>query len=110
MGVSADVIARVVRDFRGLPHRMVLVREVLGVRYYDDSKGTNVGATIAALRGLGRRAVLILGGEGKGQDFSLLRPAEASAIRMRISRAPASRSTRRAGRTWPPSSHARMHA
>ena len=44
-----------------------------GVEWYDDSKGTNVGATVAALRGLGKKAVLILGGEGKGQDFSPLR-------------------------------------
>jgi UDP-N-acetylmuramoylalanine--D-glutamate ligase len=44
-----------------------------GVEWYDDSKGTNVGATVAALRGLGKKAVLILGGEGKGQDFAPLR-------------------------------------
>ena len=43
-----------------------------GVEWYDDSKGTNVGATVAALRGLGKRTVLILGGEGKGQDFTPL--------------------------------------
>jgi UDP-N-acetylmuramoylalanine--D-glutamate ligase len=47
------------------------------VVYYDDSKGTNVGATVAALEGLGRQAVLIAGGEGKGQDFSPLHPAVA---------------------------------
>jgi len=46
-----------------------------GVEWYDDSKGTNVGATIAALRGLGKRSVLILGGEGKGQDFTPLAEA-----------------------------------
>ncbi|MGQ0655470.1 MAG: glutamate ligase domain-containing protein, partial [Betaproteobacteria bacterium] len=44
-----------------------------GVEWYDDSKGTNVGATVAALRGLGKKTVLILGGEGKGQEFSPLR-------------------------------------
>jgi UDP-N-acetylmuramoylalanine--D-glutamate ligase len=61
------------RTFRGLPHRVELVATRRGVEWYDDSKGTNVGATVAALRGLGKKAVLILGGEGKGQDFSPLR-------------------------------------
>jgi UDP-N-acetylmuramoylalanine--D-glutamate ligase len=61
------------KTFKGLPHRLQLVATRRGVEWYDDSKGTNVGATVAALRGLGRRAVLILGGEGKGQDFSPLR-------------------------------------
>jgi len=66
------------RDFRGLPHRVELVGEVDRVRYYDDSKGTNVGATVAALSGLGAQGmklVLIAGGEGKGQDFSPLAAA-----------------------------------
>jgi UDP-N-acetylmuramoylalanine--D-glutamate ligase len=61
------------RSFKGLPHRLELVATRRGVEWYDDSKGTNVGATVAALRGLGRKSVLILGGEGKGQDFSPLR-------------------------------------
>ena len=60
------------RSFKGLPHRVERVAEINGVIYYDDSKGTNVGATVAALEGLGRKAVLIAGGEGKGQDFSPL--------------------------------------
>ena len=66
------------RDFRGLPHRVELVGEAAGVRYYDDSKGTNVGSTVAALSGLGAQGmklVLIAGGEGKGQDFSPLAEA-----------------------------------
>ncbi len=66
------------REFRGLPHRVALVGEFGGVRYYDDSKGTNVGSTVAALAGLGTEAgkvVLIAGGEGKGQNFSPLAPA-----------------------------------
>ncbi|MBV9192340.1 MAG: UDP-N-acetylmuramoyl-L-alanine--D-glutamate ligase [Betaproteobacteria bacterium] len=74
-GVPREKLAKSLASFRGLPHRLELVRERNGVRWYDDSKGTNVGATIAALKGLGRNAVLILGGEGKGQDFSALRPA-----------------------------------
>ena len=60
------------RNFKGLPHRVEAVDEIKDVIYYDDSKGTNVGATVAALRGLDRRAVVILGGDGKGQDFSPL--------------------------------------
>jgi UDP-N-acetylmuramoylalanine--D-glutamate ligase len=61
------------KTFKGLPHRLQLVATRRGVEWYDDSKGTNVGATVAALRGLGKKAVLILGGEGKGQDFAPLR-------------------------------------
>ena len=72
LGLSHEQLAQGLRTFRGLPHRLQLVARRAGVDWYDDSKGTNVGATIAALRGLGRKAVLILGGEGKGQDFSAL--------------------------------------
>ena len=64
---------RGLKTFNGLPHRLQLVATRRGVEWYDDSKGTNVGATVAALRGLGRKAVLILGGDGKGQDFSPLK-------------------------------------
>ncbi|MFN9726041.1 Mur ligase family protein [Acidovorax sp.] len=62
------------REYRGEPHRVEPVAIVDGVEYFDDSKGTNVGATVAAVTGLGaeRRVVVILGGEGKGQDFSPL--------------------------------------
>ncbi|MDB5931492.1 MAG: UDP-N-acetylmuramoylalanine--D-glutamate ligase [Polaromonas sp.] len=62
------------REYRGEPHRVQSVAVLEGVEYFDDSKGTNVGATVAALVGLGaeRKLVLILGGEGKGQDFSPL--------------------------------------
>ncbi|MSP24530.1 MAG: UDP-N-acetylmuramoyl-L-alanine--D-glutamate ligase [Myxococcales bacterium] len=66
LDTSASAIARALREFRGLPHRNVLVRELDQVRYYDDSKGTNVGATVAALLGLVEpRAVLIAGGRDK---------------------------------------------
>ena len=58
-------------------HRCEPVTVVNGIEYIDDSKGTNIGATVAALQGLGRRAVLIAGGVGKDQDFSLLAPAVA---------------------------------
>jgi len=62
------------REYRGEPHRVEPVAIIDGVEYFDDSKGTNVGATVAALTGLGaeRRVVVILGGEGKGQDFAPL--------------------------------------
>jgi UDP-N-acetylmuramoylalanine--D-glutamate ligase len=61
-----------VRSYEGEPHRLQLIATIAGVQYYDDSKGTNVGATVAALDGLGaegRKLVAILGGDGKGQDF-----------------------------------------
>jgi UDP-N-acetylmuramoylalanine--D-glutamate ligase len=65
------------REYRGEPHRVALVANVGGVEAFDDSKGTNVGATVAALLGLGAdkapgKLLLILGGDGKGQDFSPL--------------------------------------
>jgi UDP-N-acetylmuramoylalanine--D-glutamate ligase len=65
------------RDYAGEPHRVELVSTIQDVEYYDDSKGTNVGATVAALNGLGHggkpnRLLLIAGGDGKGQDFTPL--------------------------------------
>ena len=69
-----SILLDALRSFKGLPHRVERVAEIGGITYYDDSKGTNVGATIAALQGLGRKAVLIAGGEGKGQDFAPLNP------------------------------------
>jgi UDP-N-acetylmuramoylalanine--D-glutamate ligase len=62
------------RAYTGEPHRVEAVTILNGVEYFDDSKGTNVGATVAALQGLGvdRRLVVILGGDGKGQDFAPL--------------------------------------
>ena len=62
-------------EFKGLPHRVQKIAEIGGVDFLDDSKGTNVGATVAALRGMIRKVVLIAGGDGKGQDFSPLREA-----------------------------------
>ena len=65
------------REYRGEPHRVEFVTAIKGVDFYDDSKGTNVGATVAAVMGLGAdrapaKLVMILGGDGKGQDFSPL--------------------------------------
>ena len=76
-----EAMAQGLRSFEGLPHRLQLVATRQGVEWYDDSKGTNVGATIAALKGLSRPVVLILGGEGKGQDFSSLKAPVASCAR-----------------------------
>jgi UDP-N-acetylmuramoylalanine--D-glutamate ligase len=72
------------REFPGLPHRVEKIAEIGGVAWYDDSKGTNVGATEAALQGLGRKVVVILGGDGKGQDFSPLKQAVASHARAAV--------------------------
>jgi len=67
------------REYRGQPHRVELVGAINEIEYYDDSKGTNVGATVAALNGLGKaftgadqRLLVIMGGDGKGQDFAPL--------------------------------------
>lgn len=76
LGLPMEALLRGLLHFKGLPHRVEKVAEIGGVTYYDDSKGTNVGATEAALYGMGRRrAVVILGGDGKGQDFSPLKAA-----------------------------------
>jgi len=74
-GVPLAALAPGLRGFRGLPHRMQRVALRGGVEWLDDSKGTNVGATVAALKGLSKKVVLILGGEGKGQNFAPLVPA-----------------------------------
>jgi UDP-N-acetylmuramoylalanine--D-glutamate ligase len=66
------------KSFKGLRHRCEFVAEIKGVEFYNDSKGTNIGATLAAIKGLSRdpqQLTIILGGEGKGQDFSELVPA-----------------------------------
>ena len=76
-GTPLEALADGLRSFRGLPHRLERVAVRRRVAWYDDSKGTNVGATIAALEGLGGTSVLIAGGEGKGQDFSALADAVA---------------------------------
>ncbi|HEY8090161.1 MAG TPA: UDP-N-acetylmuramoyl-L-alanine--D-glutamate ligase [Polyangiaceae bacterium] len=73
LGVGAEAVRSVLRAFQGLPHRTALVAEVRGVRFYDDSKGTNVGAAVTALEGLREaRAVLIAGGRDKGGSYGPL--------------------------------------
>lgn len=80
IGLTIDKMLETLKTFKGLEHRCEFVKEVAGVRYYNDSKGTNIGATLAALDGLGAaieaqggKVAIILGGQGKGQDFTALR-------------------------------------
>ena len=77
-GLPMNMLLHGLRDYHGEPHRVQSVSIISNVEYVDDSKGTNVGATVAALNGLsanesGKRIWLIAGGEGKSQDFSPLR-------------------------------------
>ncbi len=75
IGVSYSKLLRGLSTYKGEAHRCEPVRTLDDVLYIDDSKGTNVGATVAALKGLGRKIVLIAGGDGKGQNFSALADA-----------------------------------
>jgi UDP-N-acetylmuramoylalanine--D-glutamate ligase len=85
LGIAPQRLIAGLKTFRGLPHRVELVAErVDGVRFYDDSKGTNVGATVAALAGTDCPVVLIAGGDGKGQDFSPLAPVLARKARVLV--------------------------
>ena len=81
IGLPMAPLLAALRGFKGLPHRVQKVAEIADVIFYDDSKGTNVGATVAALSGMREPVVLIAGGEGKGQDFSPLKPACAAHAR-----------------------------
>lgn len=83
---GADVAAAVgaLPRFRGLPHRMSPVQNLAGVRFIDDSKGTNVGATIAAITGLGMPVVLIAGGRSKGASFAPLAAAAKGRVRAAV--------------------------
>ncbi|MGN0918301.1 MAG: UDP-N-acetylmuramoyl-L-alanine--D-glutamate ligase [Oxalobacter sp.] len=87
IGLPFKPLLQTLREYRGEPHRVELIATVRGVQYIDDSKGTNVGATLAAVQGLGKGAadrkniILIAGGLGKGQDFSPLCEAVAANVR-----------------------------
>lgn len=81
LGLPRVAMLTALREFRGLPHRCELVTERAGVRWYNDSKGTNVGATVAALQGLTGPLVLLAGGDGKGQDFTPLARALCGKVR-----------------------------
>ena len=74
-GLPMDAMLQELGEFRGLAHRMEFVTESKDVVFYDDSKGTNVGATLAAVQGVSQPLVLIAGGDGKGQDFAPLAAA-----------------------------------
>lgn len=74
-GLPMDAMLQELGEFRGLAHRMEFVTESKGAVFYDDSKGTNVGATLAAVQGVSQPLVLIAGGDGKGQDFAPLAAA-----------------------------------
>ncbi|MDT8397174.1 MAG: UDP-N-acetylmuramoyl-L-alanine--D-glutamate ligase [Pseudomonadales bacterium] len=87
-GLDMDSMLAVLRKFPGLPHRCQWVAERNAIAYYNDSKGTNVGATIAAIRGLGQKTggklVLIAGGVGKGAEFNELKKPIAEYCRLTI--------------------------
>ncbi|HEX7966401.1 MAG TPA: UDP-N-acetylmuramoyl-L-alanine--D-glutamate ligase [Gammaproteobacteria bacterium] len=80
-GLPLPAMLTALEGFHGLPHRMAFVAAVQGVSYYDDSKGTNVGATLAAVQGVTQPLVLVAGGDGKGQDFAPLAAALADKAR-----------------------------
>ncbi len=81
LGLPRETCLSALREFAGLPHRAQWVGDVSGVRYVNDSKGTNVGATLAAIDGMSGPLILIAGGEGKQQDFAPLRAAVAAKVR-----------------------------
>jgi UDP-N-acetylmuramoylalanine--D-glutamate ligase len=80
-GLPLPAMLDALESFPGLPHRSAWVADIAGVRYVDDSKGTNVGATIAAVAGMEGPLVMIVGGEGKGQDFAPLAAAFRGKVR-----------------------------
>lgn len=86
IGIDYVPIIQTLYNFKGLPHRVEWLTTIADIDYYDDSKGTNVGATCAAIAGMYKngapqKVVLIAGGEGKGQDFSPLKDAVAANAR-----------------------------
>lgn len=83
-GLPREAMLEELREFTGLPHRSQWVGERRGVRFINDSKGTNVGATLAAVAGMPGALVVIAGGDGKGQDFSPLAQAFAARVRLAV--------------------------
>ncbi len=81
LGIDIDTIQNSIRDFRALPHRMELVRDLNGRRFIDDSKATNVDATVKAVSSLESPLILILGGRHKGSDYSPILNAGRGRIR-----------------------------
>lgn len=83
-GTALAPMLHALRSYRGEPHRMQSLGVIEGVEWIEDSKGTNVGATVAALTGLDRPVVLIAGGDGKGQDFAPLAAAARGRVRAAV--------------------------
>jgi UDP-N-acetylmuramoylalanine--D-glutamate ligase len=81
LGLPRAALLAELREFAGLPHRTQWIAQIGGVRYVDDSKGTNVGATLAAVSGLEAPLLVIAGGDGKGQDFRPLAAAFRGKVR-----------------------------
>ena len=91
IGLPLEAMLETLKTFKGLEHRCEFVKEVNHVRYYNDSKGTNIGATLAAVDGLGAaieaqggKVAIILGGEGKGQDFKALRESLSKFVKLAV--------------------------
>ena len=92
LGYSAELpmqaMLQTLKTYKGLPHRCEFIADINGASYIDDSKGTNVGATLAAIEGFGdrscRKLILIAGGQGKGQDFSELQSAASDFVKHSI--------------------------
>ena len=84
LGLARPAMLAALKEFPGLPHRSEWVADVAGVRYVNDSKGTNVGATLAAVAGFAGPLLLVLGGDGKNQDFSPLRAALAGKVKLAL--------------------------
>jgi len=88
LGVPSAIMHQVLKQFHGLPHRCTLIRQLKGVSWFDDSKATNVGATIASIVGvtpcINGKIILIAGGLAKGADLSLLRPAVSAHVKQLI--------------------------
>jgi len=84
--ISKLEMLQAIKTFAGLPHRTQWVAEINGVNWYNDSKGTNVGATLAAIDGLSenRNLILIAGGQAKGADFSVLKPVVSAKVKQLI--------------------------
>jgi UDP-N-acetylmuramoylalanine--D-glutamate ligase len=81
LGLPLEAMLTELASFPGLPHRSEWVAEINGVRYINDSKGTNVGATLAAVQGMSGPLIIIAGGDGKNQDFAPLREAFRGKVR-----------------------------
>jgi UDP-N-acetylmuramoylalanine--D-glutamate ligase len=106
LGLPLAAMRAVLEHFPGLPHRSELVAEAGGVRWINDSKGTNVGATLAAVAGLGPtldgRLILLAGGVGKGADFPPWPSRWPASAARRSSSVPMPGASRRPSRgTWP---------